>query len=153
MMKEDKNMIEIMLVNLISLKESLDEMIGNINIFERGTEAYEHFIKHLENMTKDTHMDFHLYEMNIIDKNKFTQNLYKFFEKLEIHLNISQFKKICENSFILMKNNEFLEMSDFFHLFSKKIQDMLNAELNHLDHKNVVNIEVLLHLNRNSIFF
>ena len=54
MMKEDKIMIDIMLVNLISLKESIDEMIENINIFERGTEAYEHFMKHLENITKST---------------------------------------------------------------------------------------------------
>ena len=143
MMKEDKIMIDIMLVNLISLKESIDEMIENINIFERGTEAYEHFMKHLENITKDTHMDFHLYEMNIIDKNKFIQNLYKYFEKLEIQFNVSQFKKICENSFLLMKNNEFLEMSDFFHLFSKKIQEMINSELHHFDHKNVVNNEVI----------
>ena len=44
---------------------------------------------------------------------------------------------------ILMKNNEFLEMTDFFHLFSKKIQDLLNTELNHFDHKNVINNEVI----------
>jgi hypothetical protein len=146
MMKEEKSNIEMMIVNLISLKESLEEMLEEINIFEKGTEAFEHFVKHLENMTKDTHMEFHVYEMNIIEKPKFIQNLYKYFENLEVRLNVGQFKKICENSFNLMKNNEFLEMSDFFHLLSKKIQDLLNTELNNFEHKNMINIEVTLFL-------
>jgi len=144
MVKEEKSMAEIMVVNLISLKESLEELITNINIFERGTEAYEHFVKNLENLTKDTHMDFHIYEMDTIDKSKFIFNLFKYFDSLEIKLNQSIFTKICENCFNLMKNNEFLEMTDFFHLFSKKIQDLLNAELNHFDHKNMINNEVII---------
>jgi hypothetical protein len=132
LMKEDKISCTELVVNLISQKETIEELIRNYHLFPNlnkdTSELNETIIlPTFENLTiKEARtFEFYSYEMKIIKLESVLNNLFSYFNKQMKINNREKLNKICEHCFKFISA---IDVDDFFHLLTKKLYDFLKNE-------------------------
>lgn len=118
MLKEEKTLIENEIVNLISHKESLEEIIKNYTIFINDPCIRES----LQALEDEFKFEFYSFEIEVLDKVALIRNISKILSSLlKLDLtNNKYFASLCINSLKLFSSNS-LDSNDIFEIFSKKV--------------------------------
>jgi hypothetical protein len=119
MSKEEKFATENEIVNLISHKESLEEIIKTYTIFINEPCVRES----LQTLEEEFIFEFYSFEIEIIDKLSIIRkisNVLSSLLKFDLNNNKS-FYSICMVSFKLFETNNSLDSNDIFLIFSKKV--------------------------------
>ena len=151
MLKEDKKSLENDLVNVISHKESLEEIVKNYIVDLDENSVRVSCI--INNYDKEIILEFFSFEMRIIEKSTFIRNLSKLFsEFMEINLiNNQAFINVCQDALNLFILRSTLDSDEIFMIFTKKIMEFIvkNSGKDIKENPNILDFEVILPLIRN----
>ena len=132
LMKEDKTSCRESVVNLISQKETIEELIRNYHLFpnlnKETCEINETIIlPTFENLTikEAKTFEFYSYEIKIVKLDTVLNNLFLYFNNQIKIVNREKFNKICEHCFKFVLA---IDVEDFFHLLTKKLYDYFKIE-------------------------
>jgi hypothetical protein len=143
MLKEEKFATENEIVNLISHKESLEEIIKTYTIFINEPCIRES----LQTLEEEFIFEFYSFEIEIIDKLSIIRrisNILSSLLKFDLNNNKS-FYSICTVSFKLFGSNNSLDSNDIFLIFSKKVFEFFisNIEIKKIqENKEKIDFEV-----------
>ncbi len=136
LLKEEKNSTILSVQNLTSKTETLQEMLGNHDLFDTIIDK-SFSLENKLNKTIDfleKNLDCFNYEMATLDKEKITNEISNYLKEF-FTFDGSSFKNVCSICISIVNENKSLGSDDFFNLFSKKIFDLLkmNNKKKYLD--------------------
>lgn len=131
-MREDKISCENSLVNLISQKETLEEVLRNYFLFPKlnSENINESILKTFEKMTikEGKNFQFYIFELKILKKETLINNLFKyFFDQVNKLIDKNNFSKICEQCLKCLFGEISIDAEDLFHLLTKKLYDYFKS--------------------------
>ena len=145
MLKEEKISILLFTENTTAEIETIEELLRNYSSQETyrqndslSFQSEKHNIKTLENVGMS--LESFNYEIDVINQDKITKRLFSYFKEQNFEIEENSFVKVCSQCLSLVKGNTFkLEIDDFFHLFTKRLFDLIRAT----DNNNKIDIDVI----------
>ena len=124
LIREDKVTSENSLVNLISQKETIDELMRTFYLFPKEESINESILITFENISKEVNFQFYIYELKILNKDTIIKNLFDYFyEQFNKLIDKTNFSKICEQCLKCLHGEISIDPDDLLHLLTKKLYD------------------------------